>query len=148
MLTNIKKHIAALIIIAVLPTLTAAGLSKLVTSKHADWNFIQSVGGIMVEDPIRNDKTIWLPIICNVSGLERITIKPTTVNSALVAGKVEYKIEKDNILIHFETSLIDGQSKDVRTKGITIENIKPGVYRVEYLNPDNSRHFIRDIKVD
>lgn len=149
MLTKIKRYITALIIITVLPTLAVAGLSSLVTSKHVDWNFIQSVGGIMVSEPSLNEnKTVWLPIICNVSGLEKITTKPTTVNSALVVRKIEHKIEKDRILIHVMTSLIDDQNKDVRTKGIILENIKPGVYKVEYINPDNSVHFIREIKVD
>lgn len=149
MLTNIKRHITALILITVLPTPAVAGLSSLVTSKHADWNFIQSVGGIRISEPTRNEnKTVWLPIICNVSGLEKITTKPTTVNSALVARKIEHKIKKDRILIYVKTSLIDNQNKDVRTKGIILENIKPGAYRIEYLNPDNSSRFIREIKVD
>lgn len=101
-------------------------------------------------DPIiiKENKTIWLPIICNVSGLENITVKPTMVNSALVVRKLEYKVDNDKILIYLETSLIDDQNKDIKTKGILLENIKPGVYRVEYLNPDKSSHFIREIEID
>jgi len=144
-----KKIIASLILPILLSTASFAGLTSLLTSEHRDWNFVQSVGGIAVADPIiKGNKTIWLPIICNVSGLENITVKPTMVNSALVVRKLEYKVENDKILIYLETSLIDDQNKDVKTKGVLLENIKPGVYRVEYLNPDKSSHFIREIKVD
>ncbi len=149
MLTNINRHNTALIIFTVLPTVAVAGLASLVTSKHVDWNFIQSVGGIMVLEPTRNEnKAVWLPIICNVSGLEKIATKPATINSALVMRKLEHRIEKDKILVYIKTSVIDNQNKDVKTKGINLGNIEQGIYKVEYLNPDNSSHFIREIKVD
>jgi hypothetical protein len=132
-----------------LPSFADAGLTSVLTAEHRDWDFIQSVGGIMVSDPVQKENgTVWLPIICNVSGLEKITTKPSIINSALVVRKVEYKIEEDKILIYIKTSLIDKQNKNVKTEGIILDNIRPGIYKVEYLNPDDSSHFVREIIID
>ena len=108
---------------------------------------IQSVGGLRVENPVtQSDGTIFLPVICNVSGLDTITVKPTMLNSALVIKKITAKCKGDRILIQIVTCVVDNKHVS-STKGVDLGKPKKGLYQVEYLNPDRSTVSLRTIEV-
>jgi len=140
-----NKHLAMLLIIPLLAGCTSC--ASLLTSRGQSWGMIQSVGGLRVDDPAKQpDGTTFLPVVCNVSGLEAITVKPTTINSALVVKKTTAKFKKDRIQIQIVTCVVDDKHTSV-SKGVNLGNISSGVYQVEYLNPDGSTIPLKQIEI-
>ena len=62
------------------------------TRNSRDWTFIQTVGGIKIEKPLETEDGFYLPVICNVSGQDFVTVKPTGMNSALFCLKTKTTI--------------------------------------------------------
>ena len=120
---------------------------SLLTSKGQSWEMIQSVGGLRVDDPVmQGDGMVFLPIVCNVSGLDTITVKPTMLNSALVVRKLTARRGMDRIRIQVVTCVVDNKHISV-SKGVTLGRMKPGAYYVEYLNPDGTTVMVRRIEI-
>ena len=108
---------------------------------------IQSVGGLRVDDPmVQTDGTVFLPVLCNVSGLETITVKPTMINSALVVRKIATQCRKDRIHLQVVTCVVDNKHTSV-TKGVDLGVLTKGTYQVEYLNPDGTTVNVRKIEI-
>lgn len=108
---------------------------------------IQSVGGLRVDNPVtQTDGTIFLPVICNVSGLDTVTVKPTMLNSALVVRKIATKCRKDSIQLQIVTCVVDNKHTSI-TKGVYLGRMKKGSYLVQYLNPDGSVVKLREIEI-
>ena len=121
--------------------------ASLLTSQGQSWEMIQSVGGLRVDDPVtQGDGTVFLPIVCNVSGLDTITVKPTMLNSALVVRKITAKCRKDRILIQVVTCVVDNKHTSI-SKGVRLGRMKPGAYHVEYMNPDGTMMMVRRIEI-
>ena len=135
--------------IIILVPLLAGCLScvSILTSHGQSWEMIQSVGGLRVENPVKQiDGTIFLPVICNVSGLDTITVKPTVLSSALVVKKIAAKCRKDRILIQVVTCVADNKHVS-STKGVSLGRPKTGSYQGEYLNPDGSTVLLRTVDI-
>jgi hypothetical protein len=108
---------------------------------------IQSVGGLRVDDPIiQPDGTVYLPALCNVSGLDAITVKPTAVNSALVVRKIAVKRRDEKIQLQVVTCVVDNKHTSI-VKGVPLGKMPKGAYQVEYLNPDGTTASLREIKI-
>ena len=58
-------------------------------AKKRNFEFVKSVGGISIEEPILTYDGWYLPVKCNVSGTETITNIPTTVNSGIECSKIQ-----------------------------------------------------------
>jgi hypothetical protein len=93
------------------------------------------------------DGTTFLPVICNVSGLETITVKPQKLNSALVVRKIAAKVKANAIRIQIITGVADNRHYS-RTSGVNIGKAPPGRYAVEYVNRDGSVVEIREVQVE
>ena len=140
-----KKHLAMLLIIPLLAGCASCAL--LLTSRGQSWDMIQSVGGLRVDDPATQpDGTTFLPVVCNVSGLEEITVKPTTINSALVVKKTTARFKEDSIQIQIVTCVVDDKHTSV-SKGVDLGTLSSGIYQVEYLNPDGSTIPLKQIEI-
>jgi hypothetical protein len=108
---------------------------------------IQSVGGLRVDDPVlQTDGTIYLPVLCNVSGLDTITVKPTAMNSALVVRKIAVKRRGEKIQLQVVTCVVDNKHTSV-VKGVALGKMPMGVYHVEYLNPDGTTVSLREVNI-
>jgi hypothetical protein len=59
-------------------TIAYSGVAGFLTKETRDWNFVQSVGGMKV-----SLKETGLIVECDVSGVKKVTVDPTMVNSAL-----------------------------------------------------------------
>ena len=124
-----------------------ASCVSLVTSRGQSWEMIQSVGGLRVDNPVTHaDGTVSLPVVCNVSGLDTITVKPTMLNSALVVRKIAVRCRQDRIQIQVVTCVADNTHASVST-GASLGRMKPGPYLVEYLNPDGTTVRLREIEI-
>ena len=129
------------------PLCGCAGLISIFTSDHRDWTFIQSVGGLFVGNPKHLESDNWyLPIDCDVSGIRTITIKPTTVNSALVVRKIKTKVKLNTVQIWVITSVADKQNISSSSTGVTLKGITEGSYKIEYLNPDGTTISIKTVE--
>ncbi len=78
---------------------------------HAEqrpWSFVTAVGGIQVGTPVQTNGKWSLPIRADVSGLQAITNKPTTMNSALVCEAVKAQVKGNDIFLIIETGVAHG----------------------------------------
>jgi len=140
-----KTHLALFLVV---PLLTGCSwLAPLLTSEAQPWSMIQSVGGLRVDDPVsRPDGTVFLPVVCNVSGLQKITTEPTTMNSGLVVKNTTAKIEQMSIQIQILTCVVD-KKHSALSKGVNLGRPESGTYQVEYLNLDGSTVPLREIEI-
>lgn len=143
---QMKRH---LMLLALVPLLTGCtSCVSLVTSHGQSWEMVQSVGGLRVDNPVTQaDGTVFLPVICNVSGLETITVKPTMHGSSLVVRKIAVKCRKDKIQLQVVTCVVDNRHTSA-TKGVDLGRLKKGTYLVEYLNPDGTTVTLREVEVE
>ena len=113
-------------------------------SHTRSWEEMQEVGGIKVGKPSKSkNNTVFLPIKCDVSGLQTITQKPTMMNSGLGVYKTEVKIEKNQILISVVTCIIS-ERYNPACKGVYLKKITPGKYDVFYYYA-NQKHLIGNV---
>ncbi|MEI7901096.1 MAG: hypothetical protein WCK89_12660 [bacterium] len=124
-----------------------ASCVSLLTSSRQSWEMVQSVGGLRVDDPVTHaDGTVFLPVMCNVSGLDTITVKPTMINSALVVRKIGTRIRAGKIQIRIVTCVVDKKHTPLIV-GVDLGILKRGTYQVEYLNPDGSTVSVRKVEI-
>ena len=110
------------------------------TAMLCDWSFIQSVGGISLGKPYRTDRNhILLPIECDVSGLRKVTIQPTTKNSGLVCEPVVYPVLGGRIYIAIETDVAHKTNRTSRCPPADLGPLTPGTYFVFYVTPDDGK---------
>jgi hypothetical protein len=122
-------------------------LTDIFTANHLDWDFIQKVGGLEVSDPEYKPSEDWyLPVKCDVSGLQFITTKPTALNSALATKGVKAKVKGNKIQIWVISCLISKDHPDPVTKGVQLKNIKNGKYQIEYLSKDGTTVLIKEVE--
>ncbi len=94
------------ILFAIIGLLVILGIIffKRIMLNDVSWDDIQNVGGIKIEKPLMTEDGCYLPIICNISGLDSITHKPRTLNSALICAKTRVVIKGNKIYI----TVVDG----------------------------------------
>jgi hypothetical protein len=110
------------------------------------WAFVVSVGGVIVEDPVRANGAWSLPIQADVSGLATFTSKPTVLNSALVCSRVAAKISDSDIYLTINSDL-PGDGKNARCPAARLGAIAPGEYRVFYKGPQDAPILLRSVHV-
>ncbi len=109
-----------------LPLLSCSALAN-----EQDWAFVQSVGGIKVEAPTRNATGWLLPVQADVSGLSKITVQPTLLNSALTCKKVKTEIEGNAIYLTLVTGLVSDKESPLCPPA-ALGGIAQGQYIVYY----------------
>ena len=119
-----------------------------ITRKSADWNFIQNVGGIKTEKPIETEDGYYLPVICNVSGWDSITVKPKAVNSALFCLKTKVKIEENKIYLTVITGIPVFGNSSSKSKAVRLGNLKDGNYKIYYKDKENTEHLIGEFSIE
>lgn len=141
-----KQALCVTVIILALTGVADAGISEWFYGRS--WNFIESVGGISVDIPTRDQNGIVrLPVTCDVSGLTTVTKKPTAINSALVVTGISKKIEGYEIMISVDTGLISGNSKSCTCSAVFLGDIPAGDYEVVYYGADREKHSLGRVTV-
>ena len=124
-----------------------ASCMAIMTSHGESWQTIQSRGGLRVDNPIRQSEgSLFLPVICDVSGMQAITVQPKKLDSASVVRRIDVTIETGRIGIQIVTCLTDKRHQSM-TKGVDLGIPPSGRYRVEYLNPDGSTVLVKEIEI-
>lgn len=111
-----------------------AGLPQFLTSQERSWAFIQSVGGMKV-----SAKDSILTVVCDVSGVKKVTVEPTLINSGIGVRKLKHKRDGNTILLTLSTCVI-GKGITTSPKPVDLSAYPEGEYSVEYLDPDGARH--------
>jgi|GEM_PF-2225346 len=117
-------------------------LLNTLTRKSADWNFIQNVGGIKIKKPIETEDGYYLPVICNISGWDSITVKPKALNSALFCLKTKVRIDENKIYITVITGISIFGNNNCKSKAVRIGNLKEGSYKIYYKDKSLNEHLI------
>ena len=142
-----KKLKIATIVIAFFAIIVIVSFNTII-SKTADWEFIQNVGGIKTGIPLKTEDGFYLPVVCNVSGLDSVTIKPITINSALSCVKINVKVDKNNIYLKVITGIAKSQEDDCNCKATRIGFLKKGIYKVYYDDKKTSDHLIGQFEIE
>lgn len=125
-----KKIIAPVLLLTAL--ISHAGIAGFFTQNGVSWRFIQSVGGMKISQKENN-----LIIDCDVSGLRKVTVNPSTINSAKAVRKVRHQLANKKIQITLVTCVIE-KGLTTSAKPVDLSKYPPGKYEVEYLNPDKT----------
>ena len=129
-----KIYFVGLLLLAVSVTVGFSGVAGFLTQERQDWNFIQSVGGMKV-----SAKEKVLHVECNVSGLRKVTVEPTMVNSGMGVRKLKHQRVGNVIQLSLITSVLEkGKSSDCSP--IDLSAYPDGTYSVQYLDSDGKEH--------
>jgi len=118
------------------------------TRSSRDWTFIQTVGGIKIEKPLETEDGFYLPIICNVSGQDSVTVKPKGINSALFCLKTKTTIKENIIYLTVITGYALFEKPDSKCKAVRIGKLKSGNYKVFYKDIENGEHIIGEFTIE
>jgi hypothetical protein len=108
----------------------------------ADWKFIQEVGGIKTGIPLETEDGFYLPVKCNISGLDSLTVKPKTLNSALSCLKIKSSIHHHSIYIELVVGIAISKKDNCNCKAFRLGDLEPGTYTVNYGDRSSSGHQI------
>jgi hypothetical protein len=118
-------------------------------NESLNWNQVQDVGGLRIDDIQMTDNQYFIPIYCNVSGIEKVSVDPKTMNSGIVFKEYKYLINDTKILLNILVTIPSNEYKNAAStnSGIYIKksSIKPGKYKVYYMNNDKSLVYIKEI---
>ncbi len=125
--------------------LLASFMSASVFADSENWSFVQSVGGVAVDSPFLSPGGGWvLPVRADVSGLQSVTTKPTTLNSALVCEQTGFAVDGRNIYITIVTAptkstpVVVFENDTPRCPWLAFGEMLPGKYSVFYRGPSEA----------
>ena len=116
------------------------------TAELQSWGFVQSVGGIAIYEPYKEQDIYYLPIKVDASGLQEITHKPTMLNSALMCSRTGHLIVGNEIYISIYTSVIN-ETVSTNCKSIPLLGVKKGEYSVYYSTEIDGKHLLGNITI-
>lgn len=132
-------------------SLVAVGCTSLVSvafRSACDWQFVQSVGGIALGTPQRDDRGhVLLPIRCNVSGFQTITVRPTTINSGIVCEPPLVRVRSSTVFLTIRTTIPSKRNPNARCPAADLGALAAGEYSVIYHSPDGSQHPLGSIQI-
>jgi hypothetical protein len=144
----VQLAIGAAAVLALTGVASCSSLIGWATRDSRDWQFIQSVGGIAIGTPYRSESgTVFLPIECNVSGTQAITVQPTAVNSGLICAAPDVRVHEQAIAIAVRTEVAQKGRSNARCPDAELGQLSPGRYSVSYANPDGSEQPLGSIEV-
>jgi len=142
-----KKFIIVLGVLTLLVLVLLVSFVTL-TRETEDWDFIQKVGGIKTETPLETEDGFYLPVKCNVSGLDSVTIKPTTLNSAFSCLKIKTTVNGNTIHLRVIAGLAVTKKSDCNCKAVRVGALEPGNYIVYYGDESSFEHPIGKFTIE
>jgi hypothetical protein len=102
--------------------------------KDRDWAFMQSVGGMAVTSARGPDGRRHLAVECDVSGVREISVKPTAINSGIVAHEVRVRRSGAALYLIVRTA-IPSPGRTSACDAVSLGVPPAGRYDVYYGNP-------------
>lgn len=143
-----KKKLGIVVGLIILMVIILWILFIILTRSSRDWTFIQTVGGIKIEKPLETEDGFYLPVICNVSGQDSVTVKPTGMNSALFCLKTKTTIKENKIYLTVITGYALFEKLDCKCKAVRIGKLKTGNYKVFYQDNESGENEIGKFTID
>jgi len=147
----VKTKLKLPILAAVALLVAVAGCETLISSaarSPRDWQFVQSVGGIALGTPQRDDRGhVLLHMRCNVSGTQTITVHPTAINSALVCEPPSVRVRSGTVFLTIRTTVATNRNSNARCPNADLGALTAGQYSVIYRCPDGSQHPLGSIQI-
>ena len=85
-------------------------------------------------------------MVCDVSGCQRVTCKPTAINSMMACRSPRIKVRQNTVSVTVLTSFYArGLRPECPEAGLG--KLKPGTYSVFYEDPDGARHPLGQIQI-
>lgn len=129
-----SKKLVATILVFLSATIAYAGLAGLLTRESRDWAFIQAIGGMKV-----SARGGALMVDCDVSGLRKVTVEPTMINSGMEVRKLKHKRVGRTIQLSLVTSVLE-KGMTTTCKPLDLSDYPAGEYTVQYLDRDGAAH--------
>jgi hypothetical protein len=126
------------------------GASQLPTVEvsRVGWEDVQSLGGLRVHEGVRlPDGTVLLPVQCDVSGLQAVTVQPREMSSSTVVTDVPARLEGGRIRVGLCTGRPGEQGVSSLAPAATLSALPAGVYPVDFENPDGSTVSLGNVEV-
>ena len=101
-------------------------------AEERDWSFIQAVGGLVIGEPYLENGRLILPLRCDVSGLAKITVKPTILNSALAVEGVHLERNGTCIFLKVSTTIASQKHPKATCESVELGELPAGLYSVFY----------------
>lgn len=115
------------------------------SEQPANWQFLQSVGGIAVGMPVKTGELWRLPFQVDISGLTTVTTTPSTLNSGLACQRVSAVVEGESIyLTIFVTSA--GSGRTAQCGHAVIGSAVEGRRKVFYRANDEDINLIGEVE--
>jgi hypothetical protein len=124
----------------------ALGVPCVAGAAAESWEFVVSVGGLIVADPLLVNGEWTLPIQADVSGLKTISATPKALNSALTCRKVAAEVMGRNIYITILTDVANAGAI-ARCPAASLGAPSPGPYSVYYRSPNGALTPLREIRI-
>src|SRR6266446_44725 len=139
------------VLAAVALLVAGAGCESIVSGtarSSRDWQFVQSVGGLALGTPQRDHHGhVLLPIRCDVSGTQTITVGPTGINSALVCEPPSVHVSSSTVFLTIRTTIASSRNSDARCPAADLGALSAGLYSVIYRSPDGRQHPLGSIQI-
>ena len=146
-----RKNAKWTLVVAATPLFAAVGCESFISlaaRTSRDWQFVQSVGGMVVGTPQSTSRGHFLlPVRCDVSGTKAITVRPTAGSSALVCELPIVRIRSSTVFLTIRTTLAAKRNLDARCPPADLGALTAGDYSVIYLSPDGTQHPLGSIKI-
>lgn len=97
-----------------------------------DWAFVQSVGGMRVDQPRQSSVEWTLPVEVDITGLHAITTQPTAEHPDLICQGIGADIENNNIYLALFTATPWIGAKNGQCPPVSLGHPMPGRYTVYY----------------
>jgi hypothetical protein len=119
-------------------SLASASIVSWFMSKHCDWDFVQSVGGVEVTAVQLENGRLAAKVRFDPSGGQAITCKPRGMNSALIFDKASVRVNGDEVRVKVYASVPAKGRIYPDTMTVQLPRLAHGSYRLRYENPDYS----------
>lgn len=126
------KLITKIIIAVVSVLLLTPFIVDMLLVQKLSWKDIQAYGGIKIEPPLETQNGFYMPIVCDVSGVDSVTVGSTRVSSWNTFKRTKVKIKDHFIYISVSISgpfYGEGSSK---VKAAKLGQLEHGHYLVYY----------------
>jgi hypothetical protein len=138
------------LLIAVLSPQTRAAEASTTTLRGqiADWSFIQSVGGMQIGKTIQEKQFAWsMEILCDLSGHQTFTQRPTTVDSGVIIQKTLVESKGNDIFVSLVTSPVIWTSNPdkAKCKGVTLDS-NAGFHQIYYRDAAGKTYPLRQVE--
>jgi len=126
------KKKGKIVLISVIFLLTLPFIFDMLTVSSLRWFEIQRYGGINISPPLSTQDGYYLPILCDVSGTDSITIKPVALSSSNTIKRTKAKIKGLDIFISIKTSNTFFEEGLSKCKAVKLGKLGHGHYKVYY----------------